>query len=127
MSGVAWREKFVVAFRAGTLEPRWFSPGSTTSSTHLVNLEDWNGRPAWPRSDSPLVAGAHRGRPAVGAAPTADGGSAFIAPDRLIDSQLNRVGLRTGRDNPWTETRVRAFKTSRGIAVYREGERQGAE
>ncbi len=49
---------------------------------------------------------------------------ARLMPDRWIASQLNRVGLRTGRDNPWTETRVRAFRTSRGIAVYREGERQ---
>ena len=49
---------------------------------------------------------------------------ARLMPDRLIASQLNRVGLRTGRDNPWTETRVRAFRTSHGIAVYREGERQ---
>ena len=49
---------------------------------------------------------------------------ARLMPDRLIASHLNRVGMRTGRDNPWTETRVRAFRTSRGIAVYREGERQ---
>ena len=49
---------------------------------------------------------------------------ARLMPDRLIAGQLNRVGLRTGRDNPWTETRVRAFRTSHGIAVYREGERQ---
>ncbi len=49
---------------------------------------------------------------------------ARLMPDRLIAGQLNRVGIRTGRDNPWTETRVRAFRASRGIAVYREGERQ---
>ena len=45
-------------------------------------------------------------------------------PDRTLAGFLNRVGKRTGRDNPWTETRVRGFRTSHGIAVYREGERQ---
>ena len=45
-------------------------------------------------------------------------------PDRWIASLLNRVGKRTGKGNPWTEARVRTFRTSRDIAVYREGERQ---
>ncbi len=49
---------------------------------------------------------------------------ARLMPDRTIASFLNRVGKRTGRDNPWTETRVRGFRTSHGVAVYREGERQ---
>ena len=49
---------------------------------------------------------------------------ARLMPDRSIASLLNRVGKRTGRGNPWTEARVRTFRASRGIAVYREGERQ---
>ena len=49
---------------------------------------------------------------------------ARLLPDRSIASLLNRVGKRTGKGNPWTEARVRAFRASRGIVVYREGERQ---
>ena len=49
---------------------------------------------------------------------------ARLMPDRWIASLLNRVGKRTGKGNPWTEARVRTFRTSRDIAVYREGERQ---
>ena len=45
-------------------------------------------------------------------------------PDRSIASLLNRVGKRTGKGNPWTEARVRTFRASRGIVVYREGERE---
>ena len=49
---------------------------------------------------------------------------ARLLPDRSIASLLNRVGKRTGKGNPWTEARVRTFRASRGIVVYREGERQ---
>ena len=49
---------------------------------------------------------------------------ARLMPDRSIASLLNRAGKRTGKGNPWTEARVRGFRTSHGIAVYREGERQ---
>ena len=49
---------------------------------------------------------------------------ARLMPDRLIASFLNRAGKRTGKRNPWTEARVRAFRTYHRIAVYREGERQ---
>ena len=49
---------------------------------------------------------------------------ARLMPDRSIASLLNRAGKRTGKGNPWTEARVRGFRTSHGISVYREGERQ---
>ena len=44
-------------------------------------------------------------------------------PDMAIAALLNRAGKRTGQDNTWTESRVRAFRSDHGIAVYREGER----
>jgi DNA invertase Pin-like site-specific DNA recombinase len=48
---------------------------------------------------------------------------ARLMPDLKIAALLNRAGKRTGRDNTWTEPRVRAFRNDHGIAVYREGER----
>ena len=48
---------------------------------------------------------------------------ARLMPDLLIAGLLNRAGKRTGRDNTWTESRVRAFRKDHGIAAYREGER----
>jgi hypothetical protein len=48
---------------------------------------------------------------------------ARLMPDMSIAALLNRAGKRTGRDNTWTESRVRAFRNDHGIAVYREGER----
>ena len=44
-------------------------------------------------------------------------------PDYRIAGILNRAGKRTGRDNAWNEVRVRAFRSTHGIEVYREGER----
>ena len=49
---------------------------------------------------------------------------ARLMPDRAITAFLNRAGKRTGKGNSWTEARVRAFRSNRGIPVYREGERQ---
>ena len=49
---------------------------------------------------------------------------ARLMPDRAITAFLNRAGKRTGKGNTWTEVRVRALRSNRGIAVYREGERQ---
>lgn len=49
---------------------------------------------------------------------------ARLMPDRSIAAILNRAGKRTGKGNSWAEARVRSFRTSRGIAVYRDGERQ---
>jgi excisionase family DNA binding protein len=43
-------------------------------------------------------------------------------PDAGIAAILNRAGKRTGKDNTWTEARVRSFRSAHGIAVYREGE-----
>jgi excisionase family DNA binding protein len=43
-------------------------------------------------------------------------------PDGAIAATLNRCGLRTGKDNTWTEVRVRSFRNARGIAVHRVGE-----
>ena len=48
---------------------------------------------------------------------------ARLMPDSRIAGLLNRAGKRTGRDNTWTETRVRAFRNDHEIEVYREGER----
>ncbi|MBF0394804.1 MAG: recombinase family protein [Alphaproteobacteria bacterium] len=48
---------------------------------------------------------------------------ARLLPDSAIASVLNRAGKRTGRGNTWTEARLRSFRTSHGIAVYRQGER----
>ena len=48
---------------------------------------------------------------------------ARLMPDKAIAGLLNRMGKRTGRLNGWTQSRVRAFRNTHGIAVYREGER----
>jgi len=48
---------------------------------------------------------------------------ARLLPDSAITAVLNRAGKRTGRGNTWTEVRLRAFRTSHAIAIYREGER----
>ena len=45
-----------------------------------------------------------------------------LMPDKAIAGMLNRMGKRTGRLNGWTEARVRSFRNTHGIAVYREGE-----
>ena len=44
--------------------------------------------------------------------------------DSSIASLLNRLGHRTGKELSWTETRVRAFRSTHGIDVYKEGERE---
>ena len=44
--------------------------------------------------------------------------------DAGIASLLNRLGHRTGRELTWTEMRVRSFRCSHGIAVYKAGERE---
>ena len=49
---------------------------------------------------------------------------ARLMRDRSIANLLSRVGKTTGKGNPWTEARVRSYRTSHGIAVYREGERE---
>ena len=47
---------------------------------------------------------------------------ARLMPDKAIAGMLNRMGKRTGRLNGWTQSRVRAFRNTHDIAVYREGE-----
>ena len=49
---------------------------------------------------------------------------ARVQPDQGIVSILNRLGLRTGRGNTWTEGRLRVFRNDHKIAVYTDGERQ---
>ena len=49
---------------------------------------------------------------------------ARMLPDELIAGLLNRLGKKTGEGNSWTKGRVCSFRSARGIAVYREGERQ---
>ena len=44
--------------------------------------------------------------------------------DRSIANRLSSLGKTIGKGNPWTEARVRSYRTSHGIAVYREGERE---
>jgi hypothetical protein len=47
---------------------------------------------------------------------------ARLMPDHQIATVLNRAGKRTGRDNTWTEPRVRTFRNDHGIPVHRPGE-----
>jgi DNA invertase Pin-like site-specific DNA recombinase len=47
---------------------------------------------------------------------------ARLMPDKAIAGMLNRTGKRTGRLNGWTQSRVRGFRNTHGIAVYREAE-----
>ena len=47
---------------------------------------------------------------------------ARVLPDRLIASFLNRTGKKTGKGNNWTLGRLKAFRSTHGIAVYRDGE-----
>jgi len=47
---------------------------------------------------------------------------ARLMPDKAIAGMLNRMGKRTGRLNGWTQSRVRTFRNTHDIAVYREGE-----
>lgn len=42
--------------------------------------------------------------------------------DSAIAAMLNRLGKKTGRGNPWTETRVRGFRSHHQVPVYRPGE-----
>jgi excisionase family DNA binding protein len=44
-------------------------------------------------------------------------------PDAAIAGALNRAGKRTGKGNSWTEARLRSYRSSHDIAVYRQGER----
>jgi excisionase family DNA binding protein len=50
-------------------------------------------------------------------------GLARMMPDPAIAALLNRAGKKTGRQNNWTRSRVTSFRSSHGIAVYRDGER----
>ena len=43
-------------------------------------------------------------------------------PDGAIAALLNRVGRRTGKGNTWTEARVRSFRSTHAIPVFRPGE-----
>jgi DNA invertase Pin-like site-specific DNA recombinase len=47
---------------------------------------------------------------------------ARLMPDKAIAGMLNRTGKRTGRMNGWTQSRVRGFRNTHGIAVHRDGE-----
>ena len=47
---------------------------------------------------------------------------ARLMPDKAIAGMLNRTGKRTGRLNGWTQSRVRAFRNTHGMAVYVVGE-----
>lgn len=47
---------------------------------------------------------------------------ARLMPDKAIAGLLNRTGKRTGRLNGWTQSRVRGFRNTHGIAVYADGE-----
>jgi DNA invertase Pin-like site-specific DNA recombinase len=49
---------------------------------------------------------------------------ARVQPDQSIVAILNRLGLRTGHGNTWTEGRLRIFRRDHQIAVYEEGERK---
>ncbi len=47
---------------------------------------------------------------------------ARLMPDKAIAGMLNRTGQRTGRLNGWTQSRVRGFRNTHGIAVHVDGE-----
>ncbi len=47
---------------------------------------------------------------------------ARLMPDKAIAGMLNRTGKRTGRLNGWTQSRVRGFRNTHGIAVYADDE-----
>lgn len=42
--------------------------------------------------------------------------------DGAIAATLNRLGKRTGRGNPWTEARVRSFRSHHRVPAHRAGE-----
>ena len=48
---------------------------------------------------------------------------ARVTSDRNIAMLLNRMGKKTVHNHPWTQSRVATLRNSRGIAVYRPGER----
>lgn len=52
---------------------------------------------------------------------------AHVASDREIARILNRLHLKTGRDNTWTEGRVRALRNYQSIPVYSPEEQARAE
>jgi len=43
---------------------------------------------------------------------------AQVVPDRAIAAILNRLTLRTGHDNTWTQTRVRSCRAAHHIPVF---------
>ena len=47
---------------------------------------------------------------------------ARVMPDRLIAGFLNRAGKKTGQGNSWTLARLKAFRSTHGIPVHRDGE-----
>jgi DNA invertase Pin-like site-specific DNA recombinase len=47
---------------------------------------------------------------------------ARLMPDKAIAGMLNRTGRRTGRRMGWTQSRVRSFRNTHGIAAHVEGE-----
>lgn len=47
---------------------------------------------------------------------------ARLMPDKAIAGMLNRTGQRTGRLNGWTQSRVRSFRNTHGIAAYVDDE-----
>ena len=48
---------------------------------------------------------------------------ARVLPDHSIAPVLNRLRIRSAKGNSWTQLRVRNFRGTHQIAVYREGER----
>ena len=47
---------------------------------------------------------------------------ARLMPDKAIAGMFNRMGQRTGRLNGWTQSRVRSFRNTHGIAAYVDDE-----
>lgn len=44
---------------------------------------------------------------------------AQLVPDWAIAAILNRLGMKTGKGNTWTETRVRALRSEHGVPAFR--------
>jgi len=65
--------------------------------------------------------GAHRWKTDVDTIKLIEGLSRIMR-DRYIASLLNRLGKRTVKGKSWREAYIRVFRSTHGIAVYREGE-----
>jgi len=120
--GAAWRHPDASAeTRKAILRAVLEEIVATLADDRIDLLLHWRGgdhtRLAVPRNRT----GQHRWRTSAEAGDLIRG-LARQLPDGGIAAALNRLGLRTGRGNTWTEARVRSHRNSHGVAVHRPGE-----